>query len=224
MVLLSFYLTVLYDSVILRSMTRRIEKLWPIGELTRRVSAALSVGYEGPANGQISAVPNLRTIRYYTTLGILDRATVMKGRTALYSRKHLLQLVTIKRLQSEGLSLTQVQHRLSGMTERELESLATIELPDEVGEEPEDVETGSTSARRFWATVPDDATPIEALVESEPWNGATARTEIIQGIDVGEGVTTLIRSSRGLVAEDVEAIRAAAEPLLRVLKERGLIQ
>ena len=133
-------------------MTERDEKLWPIGELTKRVSAALSVGYEGPANGQISAVPNLRTIRYYTTLGILDRATVMKGRTALYSRKHLLQLVTIKRLQAEGLSLTQVQQRLSGMTERELESLAAIERPDEVGEEPEDVGTGSAPARRFWAT------------------------------------------------------------------------
>ena len=211
-------------------MTGRNEILWPIGELTKRVSAALSVGYEGPANGQISAVPNLRTIRYYTTLGILDRATVMKGRTALYGRKHLLQLVAIKRLQSEGLSLTQVQQRLSGMKKGELEALASIGPQEAVDVESGDAErfedVGSRPApiRRFWAAVPDATEMSEQPVESEPWIGATARTDIIQGVDVGQGVTTLIRASRGLASDDIEAIRAATEPLLRVLRERGLIQ
>ena len=81
-------------------MTAAREPLWTIDELGAVVALALSVDYAGQANGRVREVPDRRTIRYYTTLGLIDRPARMRGRTALYGRRHLLQLVAIKRLQA----------------------------------------------------------------------------------------------------------------------------
>ena len=79
------------------------ETLWTIEELGDRVALELGgQSYDGVPSGRVRDVPDLRTIRYYTTLGLLDRAAAMRGRTALYGPRHLLQLVLIKRLQARG--------------------------------------------------------------------------------------------------------------------------
>jgi DNA-binding transcriptional MerR regulator len=97
---------------------------WTIDELTARVAEALSVGYEGVPSNRVRDVPDLRTIRYYTTLGLLDRPAAMRGRTALYGSRHLLQLVAIKRLQAQGLSLAGVQERVLGKSDAALRKIA----------------------------------------------------------------------------------------------------
>ena len=51
-------------------------------------------------------VPDARTIRYYATLGLIDRPEAFRGRTALYGARHLSQLVAIKRLQAKVRHLT----------------------------------------------------------------------------------------------------------------------
>jgi DNA-binding transcriptional MerR regulator len=71
---------------------------------------------------RVSASPDVRTIRYYTTLGLLDRPS-MEGRQARYGRRHLLQLLAIKALQGISLPLSQVQARLYGRSDEELEHL-----------------------------------------------------------------------------------------------------
>jgi Vault protein inter-alpha-trypsin domain/MerR HTH family regulatory protein len=71
-------------------------------------------------------VPDQRAIRYYTTIGLVDRPSGMRGRTALYGRRHLLQLVAIKRLQAGGLSLVDVQRELAGATDAQLERVARV--------------------------------------------------------------------------------------------------
>src|SRR6267154_4882891 len=96
--------------------TERQQELWTIDELGSRVALALSVDYDGQASGRVRDVPDRRTIRYYTTLGLIDRPTEMRGRTALYSRRHLLQLVAIKRLQAQGSTIAELQRALLGLT------------------------------------------------------------------------------------------------------------
>src|SRR6266851_2448089 len=86
---------------------------WTIDQLTERVADALSAGYDGQSSGRVREVPNVRTIRWYTTIGLLDRPA-MQGRTALYGTRHLAQIVAVKRLQAEGCSLTEVQEQLIG--------------------------------------------------------------------------------------------------------------
>src|SRR5262245_26806149 len=103
--------------------------LWTLDELCARVTEALSEDLPKGHNGRVREVPDRRTVRYYTTLGLVDRPAELRGRTAYYGRKHLLQLVAIKRLQARGLTLTQVQQHLFGLNEEELRQLA--QLPGE---------------------------------------------------------------------------------------------
>ncbi len=104
------------------------ETFWTIDELGERVAEALGgQGYDGVPSGRVRDVPDLRTIRYYTTLGLLDRPAAMRGRTALYGPRHLLQLVAIKRLQARGLSLAAVQERVVGLSDASLRRLAAAE-------------------------------------------------------------------------------------------------
>src|SRR5436309_10972528 len=106
------------------------QPLWTIAELGAEAAVALAVDYAGPPNDRVRGVPCQRTIRYYTTLGLLDRPAEMQGRTALYGPKHLLQLVAIKRLQARGLSLAEIQRQLVGLPEKKLRGLA--QLPEEL--------------------------------------------------------------------------------------------
>lgn len=85
----------------------------------------------GPLIGQLGvitdervrAVPDDRTIRYYQTLGLLDRPLRYDGRVARYGYKHVLQVLAIKLLQSQGYSLAQIQAALPTATLPELEAL-----------------------------------------------------------------------------------------------------
>ncbi len=106
----------------------RSEGLWTLDELCARVALALSSGYEGQSNGQVREVPDGRTIRYYATLGLVDRPAEFRGRTALYGRRHLLQAVAVKRLQARGLPLVRVQVELLGLSPRALARLDTVRV------------------------------------------------------------------------------------------------
>ncbi len=75
-------------------------------------------------DNRVSAVPDIRTIRYYTSLGLLDRPR-MEGRQARYGKRHVLQLLAIKSLQAIGLPLSEIQARMYGLSDAELESLLT---------------------------------------------------------------------------------------------------
>jgi hypothetical protein len=50
----------------------------------------------------------------------------MRGRKAFYGRRHLVQLVAVKRLQSRGMSLAEVQQALAGIDDRALAELASL--------------------------------------------------------------------------------------------------
>src|SRR5271155_4422908 len=106
-------------------MTARVT-LWTLDDLCARVSLALAADYAGQPSGRVRDVPDQRTIRYYSTLGLLDRPAEMRGRTALYSLRHLRQLVAIKRLQTHGLSLAEIQARLLGLSDSALQAIAQV--------------------------------------------------------------------------------------------------
>jgi DNA-binding transcriptional MerR regulator len=105
---------------------------WTIDQLTEQVADALSAGpaqrskVGGQPNGRVRQVPDVRTIRWYTTIGLLDRPSEMRGRTALYGRRHLAQIVAIKRLQAAGKSLTEVQEQLIGADDATLFRIAGL--------------------------------------------------------------------------------------------------
>jgi DNA-binding transcriptional MerR regulator len=185
--------------------------LWTIGELSAQAALALSVGYDGQGNGQVREVPDLRTIRYYTTLGLVDRPTAMQGRTALYGRRHLLQLVAIKRLQARGRTLAELQRELLGRTDEELAALA--QLPVVL---PEEVQPARRS-ESFWSQPPAPPSPPEPREEAAPPSDLT-----MQGVRLSDDVFLLLSSARLPDNSDLEAIRSVAAPLLKLLEKRRL--
>lgn len=74
------------------------------------------------ADGRVTAAPDARMVRYYGTLGLVDRPSIV-DREARYGQRHLLQLVAVKALQARGLPLSEVQSRLYGCSNSELENL-----------------------------------------------------------------------------------------------------
>ena len=110
------------------------EPRWTLDELAERVETALAVDYHGQASGRVRAVPDRRAIRWYTTIGLIDRPAGHRGRTALYGPRHLLQLVAVKRLQASGLPLVSIQQELAGASDTQLARVAR--LPGGVAAEP----------------------------------------------------------------------------------------
>lgn len=211
-------------------MKRPHEPLWTIDELGAKAAEALAVDYEGPPNDRVRDVPDRRTIRYYTTLGLIDRPAEMRGRTAYYGRRHLMQLAAIKRLQARGRSLAEVQRELVGLTDAALADRARLPAGLENSPPPPTAtatarESGAPAARRsdaFWKEP-----PAPPAVERRPGPGAGAPSLVptLQAIRIGEGeeATLLLAAARPVDEVDLEAIRKAAGPLLEILTRRGLI-
>lgn len=205
-------------------------KLWTIDELTAQVTQALSVDYDGADSGRVRDVPDARTIRYYTTVGLLDRPTEMRGRTAFYSRRHLLQLVAIKRLQARGASLLEIQQELVGVTDLSLCRLAKLPAEPELKLPPEAAKFAE-GTRTFWkaqaAQVP-DGPPQLADEACEPRDAGRVSPEAaevlpLQGVRLDDDVTLLLAAARPFEDDDLRALRAGAAPLLEILHSRRLL-
>jgi DNA-binding transcriptional MerR regulator len=76
-------------------------------------------------DARVSAAPDARTVRYYTTLGLLDRPRI-ESRQARYGKRHLCQLLAVKALQSADLPLAEIQQRLYGRSDKELEHIVAV--------------------------------------------------------------------------------------------------
>ena len=98
-----------------------------LDELSNRVAGELAErGLLGAAtDARVSAAPDARTVRYYATLGLLDRPRI-EGRQARYGERHLLQLLAIKALQAVDLPLAGIQQRLYGRSDAELKALVDM--------------------------------------------------------------------------------------------------
>lgn len=102
-------------SLTLEALCREVE-----GELLRR-------GLRGiQADGRVREAPDARTVRYYATYGLVDRPA-REGREVRYGRRHVLQLVAVKALQARGAGLAEIQARVYGRSNAELETLLRAE-------------------------------------------------------------------------------------------------
>lgn len=209
---------------------------WTLDDLSRRVETALArLGPElGQHNGQVSEVPNARTIRYYTTIGLLDRPR-SSGRTAMYRRRHLEQLVAIKRLQARGLTLVQVQERLLGLDDAALTALAGLPddpawVADTSGSLPADE---SRRTQSFWSAQPSAPAATKNSAGTNPSAAGLARAtprsrtapaaRSAAGLQLEDGVTLAFPAARPIRQDDLEALREALRPLVDTLRARGLI-
>ncbi len=115
---------------------------WTIDELVRECGRVLVD--EPQPSGRVTDVPDLRTVRYYIALGLLDPPRAFDKKRALYDEHHLQQLLAIKRLQRDGLALAEIQKKLAGTSGAKLRSL-------------------TETRDRFWTRKPRPAPVVEAF-------------------------------------------------------------
>src|SRR6185369_16108048 len=121
----------------------------------------------GQPTKRVSEIPDTRAIRYYTTLGIFARPAGMRGRTALYGPRHLLQLVAIKRLQAAGDSLQVIQRKMLTASAKDLLEWAALPpaVLDRLGGKRQLLQAQTASPTeeraRFWAA------PTAAMAAAE---------------------------------------------------------
>lgn len=203
-----------------------MNETWRIDELQAVTEQALAAALpDADLSGRVRAVPDARTIRYYTTIGLLDRAAEMRGRTAFYGRQHVLQLVCIKRLQAAGLSLEQIQQKLAGATARKLTDWAA--LPASFWERPlPKKQRAATSATpiataaapqraNFWAAPPVVAAELPVL----PQPIASFRLPLADGVSLE--VTGA--AAERLTPEAAAELRPTLEKLTQELHRLGLL-
>ncbi len=99
---------------------------WTLEQLVEQATRALVDAEVRVANGRVTGVPDGRLIRWYATIGLVDRPLIGPRRVARYGIRHLLQLVAVKRLQAQGLPLTEIQLRLAGASDATLRRIASL--------------------------------------------------------------------------------------------------
>jgi hypothetical protein len=195
------------------------EDLWTLDELVQRVTDALAgAEYPGAPNGRVRDVPDRRAVRWYATIGLVDRPAATRGRTALYGPRHLLQLVAVKRRQAQGRSLADIQAELTGATDAVLRRIAEVPI-GEVPSAPVAPMAPAPARPRFWVDRPAAASIPAPAPASAP--AAEPHLPTLTGVPLDGGAVLLLPVRPG--ADDLPAIAAAARPLLDVLAERGLL-
>lgn len=204
-----------------------MDALWTLPELVAEVAARIAA-LPAPKNGQVRAVPDDRTVRYYVTLGLLDRPSAMRGRTALYGPRHVAQVVAIKRLQAMGRSLSEIQQLWPTLDDPTLARMSGVALPP----------AARPAARaEFWRREPRPADAIasggasgrarepDADADAAPPPPAAAAGAVELRIELAPHIVlslSVVDDSVTVSPADVRAIRAAAAPLLAELASRRL--
>src|SRR5271156_1875255 len=165
-----------------------MQESWTIAELAELAAETLAATDpagppSGPAraDGRIRDMPNERLVRWYATVGLVDPPLSRRGRVARYGRRHLLQLVAVKRRQAEGRSLAEIQAELTGATDETLAAVARVP-----GIQPAP-EASPAAPARFWARqagqlapdadqhVPENGRPDEAMSDPDQQTIGTGR-------------------------------------------------
>src|ERR1700761_4466426 len=149
------------------------ERRYTIAELADASAAALGALGIAARNGQVRDRPDVRTIRYYATLGLVDPPAEMTGRTARYGPRHLLQVMAVKAVQARGDSLADAQRTLVGASDEELRTAIGPGLPAALTALPSPAPVTSpveSEARRaagyqFWRAAPAPVAAAGAAAE-----------------------------------------------------------
>ncbi|MBL7261641.1 MerR family transcriptional regulator [Paractinoplanes lichenicola] len=197
--------------------------MWTLDELVERVREALEAEYPGAPNGRVRDVPDRRAIRWYSTIGLVDKPLGMRGRTALYGPRHLQQLVAVKRRQAEGLTIAQIQAELTAISPARLTEIALVPSNLMVTIDEEAFGQQHTQRSRFWADRPAEAPapPADLPLPAPPSPvRSVAASQAFTGLALGGGVLLLVPAA--VSDADRDAVAEAAAPLLDLLTARGL--
>ena len=184
---------------------------WGLRDLSALAAGLLDASGVVPVNAAARARPSERTIRFYVTRGLVSPPDG-RGTAAVYSYRHLLQVLAIKLRQMEGATLEALNREFAGMTgdviERRVASALGSALP-----RPERLallQAPGTGRGRVGRAVLGWLTPVE---------GAATAGSLCRRIAVVPGIELLIDEQHPVLRlnGDVEGITAAIRQALAEL-------
>ncbi|HEY9401946.1 MAG TPA: MerR family transcriptional regulator [Pyrinomonadaceae bacterium] len=105
----------------------RSRKYIGVVELAKQAAGILAQIGTTQDRGTVSLMPDERTLRYYLAEGLISPAAEKQGTASVFGYLHLLQLLVVKKLQSEHLPIRKIKELVDGRTERELERLLGLD-------------------------------------------------------------------------------------------------
>jgi DNA-binding transcriptional MerR regulator len=97
---------------------------WFLEEFAELVNQLLPNFLDGSGSNKVTEHVNPRSIRNYTSLGLIDEPH-KSGKYAQYHYRHLVQILAVKKLLAQGYGTTTIERLLAAKSDRELESLLT---------------------------------------------------------------------------------------------------
>jgi hypothetical protein len=186
---------------------------WGLRDLSALAAGLLDASGVVPVNAAARARPSERTIRFYVTRGLVSPPDG-RGTAAVYSYRHLLQVLAIKLRQMEGATLEAMGREFEGLTGDLIERRVATALGPTVPR-PERLallQTPGTGRGRVGRAVLGWLTPVE---------GAATGGSVCRRIAVSPGLELLIDEQHPVLRlnGDVEAITAAIRQALAGLLE-----
>lgn len=186
---------------------------WGLRDLTALAGGILDASGVVPVNAAARARPSERTIRFYVARGLVSPPEG-RGTAAVYSYRHLLQVLAIKLRQMEGATLEAMSREFAGLTgdliERRVAGVLgpALPRPDRLAL----LQTPGTGRGRVGRAVLGWLAPVEGA----PAAGATCRR-----IAVTPGVEVLVDEQHPIIRlnGDVAAIADAFRQALAGLVE-----
>jgi MerR HTH family regulatory protein len=185
---------------------------WGLRDLAALAGGILDASGVVPVNAAARARPSERTIRFYVSRGLVS-SPEGRGTAAVYSYRHLLQVLAIKLRQMEGATLETMTREFAGLTgdliERRVAGVLGTALP-----RPERLallQAPGTGRGRVGRAVLGWLAPVESAGRT---GSVCRRIAVAPGIEVLVDEQHPVIRLNGDVAAIAEAVRQALAGLL----------
>jgi hypothetical protein len=185
---------------------------WGLRDLAALAGGILDASGVVPVNAAARARPSERTIRFYVSRGLVS-SPEGRGTAAVYSYRHLLQVLAIKLRQMEGATLETMTREFAGLTgdliERRVAGVLGTALP-----RPERLallQAPGTGRGRVGRAVLGWLAPVESAGGTD---SVCRRIAVAPGIEVLVDEQHPVIRLNGDVAAIAEAVRQALAGLL----------
>ncbi len=188
---------------------------WGLRDLSALAGAVLDASDITPLNAAARAQPSERTIRFYVTRGLVSPPDG-RGTAAVYSYRHLLQVVAIKLRQMEGGTLEAIAAELTALTGDAIERRVAAQLGPAVPppsqltllHSPGTARGKVGRAMQAWLALPDES--------------RAPRPTVCRRIPVGPGLELLVDEAHPAIrlrgsADPAEADRLLADAVRRAV-------
>lgn len=200
-----------------------------VAELAQEAARILAEsGTAQQARGTVTELPDERTVRYYLTEGLVAPAEEKQGTASVFGYVHLLQLLVVKKLQSERLPIRMIRELVGSSSERKLERLLGSEQDrraTKAGDKNDALrylETLLTKAHS--APMPPRASGPMSTRPSPPAPSPPAAAQSAQAkwerVEIEPGLELHIRGNYGMPQES-RGVRRLVQSILRTIEAYG---